>query len=323
MHLLHSVAVQNQDPAVDAVLSFELAVNPLSVVLLHMRPLTDTGTLANYTGWFETLACLNRINILHRGMSIFSMTGQDAAALSVMRHGCAPWLANPSLTNNDRICATLPIFMGRRAYDGKSCFPASRSGELILELDVDVADTGYDDLQFTVETIELLGAKPTEYERKVQLARTFAATGLNDVDLPVGNLIRGMMLFGTTGFTGAAPVPSWGRIKTVVDGVEIGYSGIDFESAYSLPCLLGGRSLHMADGHTHVENINATYLQLVATQIHSEGGVEFNNHCFLDLDPLMNDELSIDTANVSRFQIRADAETADAVRVTAIERVKF
>ena len=315
--LIHSVQVQNQDPAADAILTHELAVNPLSVVLICLRPLLDTGTTANYPSWFEVLAALRRINILHRGMSIFSMSGQDAGALALMRHGSSPWLANPSLTNNDRTCAVLPIFMGRGPFDEKSCFPASRSGELVIELDVDVAGTGFDDLQYTIETIELLGAKPSEYERKVQLVRTFPATGLNDVDLPVGNLVRGMLLFGTTGFTGAAPAPSWGRIKTVVDGVEIGYSGTDFEVAYGLPSLLG-RALPVTAGHIHVETDTGG-----PTEIQSEVGVEFGNRAYLDFDPLGNDSLSIDTSNISRFQMRADAETADLVRVTPIERIKI
>lgn len=313
--LIHSVSVQNQDPSSDAVLNFDLAVNPLSVVLINVRPLTDTGTPANYTGWLDTLGALNRITIRLRGSAIFSMSGVDAAILAAMRHGCVPWMANPSLTNNDRICATLPIFMGRRAYDPLSCFPATRAGELTLELDVDVADTGYDDLQFTVETIELLGASPKEYERKVQLAKTFASTGINDVDLPVGNLIRGVLLFGTTAFTGAAPAPTWGRISSVADGVAIGYSSVDFEIAHGLQALLGV-PLPAYSTHIHVETDTGG-----PTQIPQEEGVIWGNHAYLNFDPLSDDALSIDTSKLSRFQLRSDAETANAVRLVPVERI--
>ncbi len=317
MHLIHSVAVQNQAPGADAVLTFDLPVNPLSMVLIHVRVLTDTGTPGNYTAWLETIqSAINRVTIRHLGSAIVSMTGGDAAMLAAIRHGCVYWMPNPSFTNNDRIMATLPIFMGRHAYDGKSCFPASRNGELTLELDVDIAATGYDALNFTVETIELLGAKPSEYERKVQISRTFAATGPSDIDLPVGTLNRGLFLFGTTAFTGAAPAPSFGRLTTLVDNVAIGYSTIDFESANGLSALLG-RQVPAYDNHIHVETDTGG-----PTLLPVELGTNFNQFAFLDFDPLGDDSLSIDTAGVSRFILRSEVETANAVRVVPIERIK-
>lgn len=314
--MIHSVAIQNQDPSADAILNFDLAVNPLSVILINLRPLNDTGTTANYTAWLETISsAINRVTIRHRGASIISMTGADAAVMAAMRHGSVPWMANPSLTNNDRILATLPIFMGRGPYDPVSCFPASRAGELTMELDVDVAATGYDDLQFTVETIELLGANPKEYERKIQLSRTFSATGLNDIDLPVGNLVRGALLFGTTPFTGASPAPTWGRISTIADGVAIGYSATDFEVLHGLQALLG-IALPPYSTHIHVEADSGG-----PTEIPQEEGVIWGNHAYLNFDPLKNDTLSVDTSKLSRFQIRSDVGTANAVRVVPVERI--
>lgn len=323
--LIHSVAVQNQNQGVDGVFTHELAVNPLSVVLICLRPLNNTGTLTDFGIYLTVCDAINRLSILHRGQSIVSITGRDAAMLAYIRHGCEFFQNTHLDTNNDRRCVVLPIFMGRRPYDPNSCFPASRSGELILELDLDDADTGYDDLQYTVETIELLGAKPTEYERKVQLTRTNAATGINDLDLPVGNFVRGILLFGTTAFAGAAPAPSWGRISTVVDGVEIGYTATDFEVASGLHSLLGiGAPSY--DGHRQRFEDTAGAVSDVLTNAPGPnriGSGGFENYAFLNFDPFGNDSLSINTSNVSRFQIRANVETADAVRATPIERIKM
>lgn len=313
--LLHSVAVQNQDPAADAVLTHDLAVNPLSAVLICLRPLNDTGTLANYANYLEVCGALNQVNILHRGRSIVSATGRDLAALNAYRYGCQPWMGNGDITNNERRCVVLPVFLGRRPYDPRSCFPASRAGELQISLDVDVADTGYDDLQYTIETVEILGATPVEYERKVQLSQTFAATGIRDVDLPVGNVVRGALLFGTTPFGGAAPAPSWGRVRFVGDGVEMGVASSDFEVQLSLAGMMG-RSLTY-DQHIHAENDTGG----PTGQPHSVHLDGYNNYAFLDLDPNGDDQFSVDTSKLSRFQVRADAETADAVRVIPIERV--
>lgn len=323
MNLLHSIAVQNQDQGADGVFTHELAVNPLSVILICLRPLNNTGTLTNFDIYLDVCDSINRLSVLHRGQSIISMTGRDAALLSYLRHGCVVPQNNPNDANNDRRCVVLALFLGRRAYDPFSCFPATRSGELILELDLDDAEGGYDDLQYTVETIELLGAKPREWERKVQLTRTNSATGLNDLDMPVGNVIRGILLFGTTPFTGAAPAPSWGRISTVMDGVQIGYSATDFEVAAGLQALRG-IGLPGYDAHAHRFEDTAGAVSDVRTNapgpidVYSGG---FENYAYLDFDPLMDDALSIDTKNLSRFQVRADVETADLVRAIPVERV--
>lgn len=319
MHLIHSVAVQNVDVGGDVVNTHDLSVHPLSVILICLRPLNDTGTLTEFGQYLTICDAINRLSVLHRGQSIISMTGRDAAALAYFRHGIQLLQTNNDNTNNDRRCVVLPILLGRAPYDPTSCFPASRAGELVLELDLDDADTGYDDLQYTVEMIELLGANPTEFERKVQLTRTFNSTGINDVDLPVGNILRGVLLFGTTGFTGAAPAPTWGRVSTVVDGIEIGYAGTDFEVAHGLH---GLRSIQAPDyeGHQHGFEPVAG-IQTLPPGSFDVGAGGYEQYSFLDLDPTRNDMLSIDSRGVSRLQIRADVETANAARVIPIERI--
>lgn len=325
MNLLHSVTVQNQNQGSDGVFSHELSVNPLSVILICLRPLNETATLTNFAMYLTICDAINRVSVLFRGQSIVSMTGRDLAMLAYYRHGCQFLQPTHSDANNARRCVVLPIFLGRGAYDSKSCFPASRSGELVLELDLDDADTGYDDLQYTVETIQLIGAKPSEYERKVQLVRTNSATGINDLDVPIGNVIRGILLFGTTVFSGAAPVPSWGRVSTVVDGVEIGYAGTDFEVSLGLSALRGIQ-VPAYDGHQHRFEDTAGAISDVLTNApgaNRVGDDGFLNYSFLNFDPMGDDSLSINTKNVSRFQIRADVETADLVRAIPIERISL
>jgi hypothetical protein len=288
----------------------------LSLVLINLRPLNDTGTLTNFTKWLETIQAINRCTIRHRGQAIFSMRGDDAAALAVMRHNYRPWLANGDDVNDERVCVTLPIFMGRRAFDVKSCFPASRRGELSIELDLDIADTGYNALNYNIETVELLGATPVEYERKVELAQTFAATGVNDVDLPLGNLVRGFLLFGTTGFAGATPAPSWGRVSLIADGVGVGVSSADFETLHNIT---GLRASPPVEAHEHqFEPVSGVQTLGVVDQ----GQVDWALRAYMDLDPLLDDAFSIDSSRVSRLQIRAEAETADAVRVIPVERIR-
>lgn len=316
--LLHSISIVEQAIAADGIQQFDLAVNPLSVILITLRPLNDTGTLANYARYRAICASLNRVSVLYRGESIVSMRGEDLAALNWLRHGILPWEANPDNVDNERRAVVLPLLLGRNAYDPVSCFPASHRGELILECDFDIADTGYDGLRFSAETIEILGARPKEYEKKNQVTQTFAA-GTQDLDLVASNPCRGVLLFGTTGFAGAAPVPTWGRLKTMLDNVEVGYASTDQEVAMMLPSLWG-RQAQLGE---HKHTLNAAGAGVEETTSVFDLDEDFTQYIFLDFDPTKDDTYTIDTRGKSRFQVRSEAETGDAVRAIQIEVIKM
>lgn len=317
--LLHSRAVQDQLISADGIFTFDMAVNPLSVILLALRPLNNTGTLADYPRYRAICAAANRINLLYRGESIVSARGEDLAALNWFRWGMQPWEANPDNVDNERRCVVLPIVLGRYPYAPKSCFPATKRGELVLELDLDIADTGYDGLRISVETIELLGATPSEYEKKVQVTQTMAATGDQDLDLPIGNLNRGILLFGTTAFAGAAPAPSWGSMKVLLDNQEHGYAQTDWEVAHMLPSLWG-RHPNLSGDHKHT--VNAAGAGVEETTSVFDQQEDYTNYAYLDFDPTGDDTFTLDTRGHSRFHVRGNVETADAVRAIPIEVIK-
>ena len=318
-NFLHSVTVQEQAIAADGLEVFDLAVNPLSVILLHLKPLNDTGTLANFASYLGICGALNRVSVLHNGVTVYSTTGRDAAALAYFRHGIIPRQATHENVNNDRRSCVLPIILGKRAYNPQSCFPKTTRGELTLEVDFDIAATGFDGLRFAVETIELLGAKPNEFERTTQSGVTFGATGMNDVELPMGNVVRGLLLFGTTLFTGAAPAPTFGRMATFLDNMQVGFSSTDFEVAHMASQLMGGQPPAM-DEHSHTVNAaGAGIEETTSTAFVGSGGYE--NYAFLDFDPSRDDFFSLDTRGASRFHLQSDAETANAVRVITVERI--
>lgn len=315
---LHNIAVTERAIAADAIESYDLGVNPLSVVLLTLRPLNDTGTLANYQRYRGICAALNRVSVSYRGELIVSARGEDMAAFNWFRWGLEPWQANPDNVDNERRAVVLPIILGRYPYQGGSCFPATRRGELQLECDYDIADTGYDGLRVSVETIELPDAKPKEYEKRVQQVLTFPATGDQDLDLPVGNLVRGILLFGTTGYGGASPAPSWGRMKVLLDNVEAGFSNTDWEVAHMLPALWG-RHPNLGE---HKHTVNAAGAGIEETTSVFDAMEDYTNYVYLDYDPTGDDTYALDTAGASSFKIRANAETADAVRAIPVERIK-
>lgn len=319
MRLNRSVILQERAVAADAVETFDLPVNPITALLLCIRPLNETSTLLNYAPYATLASSLLRITVLYRGASVFSMSGADACCLNYLRHGIIPREPNPDDTDNERRCVVLPILFGRFCWDPSSCFPASRRGELVCELDIDVANTGYDGFRYSVEAIEILDAKPTEYERKITTSRTFAATGPNDIELPLGNKLRGMMLFGTTSFTGATPVPSWGRISLFLDNQQTVVSAADWEALYVDNALLG-RLPPFPDRHTH--RVDATGVATQETTLANEWGMGvWDQRVWLDLDPTRDDMFSVDSSGAASFFLHSEAETADAVRVITVEQI--
>lgn len=315
--MFHYSVVRNEfNFSGDGLEQFDLAVNPLSALVLTIRALNDTGTVANMATYLELCGALNRVSVLHRGVSVISMTGRDIAAMNYMRYGVVPTQNGFVSTNNAIRQVLLPVYFGRFAFDVQSCLPAARRGDLVLEVDVDDADTGYDGLSLQIDAIELLGASPSEFERKVQVAQTFAATGNNDVELPTTNRCRGLLLFGTTAATGTSPAPTWGRMEVRRDNLEVGYSSLDWETAQGLHTLIGGQPPAM-DQHIHVENDTGG----PTDQASAIGAGGWENYAFLDFDLTRDDKFSIDLEKATQFSIRADAEAANAVRVVPIERV--
>lgn len=318
---LHSIAVPEQAISADGIYTYDLGVNPLSALLITLRPLNDTGTLANFCSYLSVCDAINKLTVYNRGESIVSIKGVDLAAMNYFRHGIIPTQANYIDTNNDKRAVVLPLFFGKFLYDPSSCLPAVPRGSLSIELDLDIADTGYDTLRLSIDAIELLDAKPKEFERKIQIAQTFAATGQNSIELTPGFKNRGYLLWGTTGYAGGAPAPSWGRIKVVADNQEYGYNALDFEIGHMLHTLWG-RQPPMADAHKHrVTTDGNAQTELATLAGPYDLGSLWTKYLFLDFDPTRDDMYAADFTKAMRVQLLADAETADAVRVIPVDVV--
>jgi len=314
----HSILAANQLVAADGTQVFDLPVNPLSVILLHLSPLNNTATITNYSLLQLLLSALDNINITFRGGSVIAMSGLDAAALALLWHRAAIWQSNAVETDNDRRSIILPIFFGKKGFLQKECFPATKKGELQLTCTWDIADTGFDGLRISVETIELPGATPDYVQKCTTIARTLTATGQNEIDLPIGNALRGVLLFGTTSFAGAAPVPSLGQLQLLKDNSQQYISASDFEV---LRGVMGVTGAQFPPDYRHLHSVNAAGAGREDT-LEPEIGLSLDaQYALMDLDPLGDDGYIMETQGAGRVHVRIDAETADAVRVLPIERV--
>ena len=315
---IHSILRSNQLIVTDGDTVYDLPVNPLSVILLHVSPLNDTGTITDYGMLAALLSAVDNVRVTHKGAAIVDLSGVDLAALVLMWHRQFIWQSNAVETDDDRRSLVLPINFGRRPYIASECFPETKKGELQLTVTWDIAATGFDGLRISIETIELPDAAPEFVQKATTLAATIVATGQNEIDMPIGNVLRGILCFGTTGFAGATPAPSLGELQVLVDNRQVGYSATDFEVSRALRGLAG---IPFPPDGRHIHSVNAAGAGEEDVREPEIGASLDANYTFLDFDPTWDDEYSINTQGAGRVHVRMDAETADAVRLIPVERI--
>lgn len=316
-------SVLHQDLALTAAtrVTADLPVNPLSFIALTLRA-RDTGVVTAARAAMATfLALLSNVRVAFKGADQFNGSLADLFALNVFLLGITP---RHNLMENTatavRFCSVIIPF-SRRPFWTDECFPATRKGELQLIIDPAAAFTGFDTVSIQVETYELLDVQPGRYIKTTTIARTFVATGQNDIDLPLGNPLIGALLFGTSFPTGGVFTASLGQVAVMVDNVQFTYTTTNWETLQSL--MLGLRHGHgysFAD-HTHVENLAAAYAQNAEGEVPRQARDPLRQYAYLDWDPLMDSSYLLQTEGRGSVKLRATADVADAVRILPVELV--
>ena len=312
----HSILAPNQAIAADGDVTYELPVSPISALLLHVNPLNETSTITNYQALAGLLSAIDNVTVAFRGASVLNASGADLAALAHLYHHLPFLQSNQSDDDNERRSIVLPVLFGRRPYDPAESLPATKRGEMLLTITWDIAATGFDGLRISIETIELPEANPDHFQKVTTQNQTFAATGANDIDLPLGNPLRAVLLWGTTPYTGGAPAPSLGALRLLAANREHLYASTDFEVLRAAAALWGTPP---ATQYSHLHAVNAAGAGQEDTRGVMTDASALENYALMLLDVLNDDTYTLDTAGLSRLNIRVTAETADAVRALPVE----
>jgi hypothetical protein len=316
---IHSVLESDALVAASGDEVFDLPVNPLSVILVHIAPLNETVAPATYSYLEALLGAVVNLRVTHKGNALVDARGVDLAVKAMIYNMVPIWQSNAILTDNVRRSVVLPIIFGRSAYNPKECLPKTTRGELQMTINWLIAAAGFDGLRRSIETIELPDATPEVFEKFTTLVQTFAATGQNEIDLPIGNVLRAILGFGTTGSAGAAPVPTLGAMQVLRNNQQVGYTNTAFEIARGVAGLRGA-AFPLAQVHTHSFPDTAGVVEAVTREIQPGASID-DNYVLLDFDPTKDDLYSLDTKGASRVHLRVDADTANAARIMPIERV--
>jgi len=296
MNFIRSVICQDESISASDVKTYDLPVNPLSHVELTLRGynVTDEATLA------EVVARISKVEILHLGAAIFSMSGADLYAFQGAILSSRAILRNRIATDNYHRILSMIIPLGRKIMDPDECFPGTKKGELKIQITFSGTETAIDNLSLQVETTEILGATPSHYLKATTLSKTAAAAGEIDVDLPIGNPLVGILLYGTTIPAAEVYTTTVDYVKLLFDNVEKGYSKSNWES------LSGDLALKCG-----ADAITAA----------AAGESELAHYALMDFDPNKDNNFLLDTAPASSVKLRIYAGDTNAMRIIPIELV--
>ncbi len=309
---LKSVVAQNESVTAGTVVTYDLPVNPLSHIniILNFLNMTNLATLA------ELLAAITRVEVLYRGQAICSASLADLWALTTFLLQRSPLMGNHITTDNATRWFGLMIPFGRVPFNPDECIMQTRAGELQLQITYAASFTGFDNVTLQLETVELLDASPKGHIKFTTLNLT-PVVGQNDLDLPVGNDIAGILLFSTTVPTGAAATTSADQVKLLIDNSEQYYSLSNWESM-------------RVDSQWRCGPINqynpATHLLTEGTPNTIEQNAQVDDdletYAYLDFDPLLDSSYLLKTAGAASAKLRITGGDTNAIRALPVELVR-
>jgi hypothetical protein len=319
---LHTIAIPNEDlPASATITPRDLPVNPLSLLLLRFQITNaNPAAIGTYSAIDDVITQITNVTVRHNGENIISGSLRDLMVLNAVYCRLYPGVSTMVNTNAAVRSMVFPICFAPRPYDGDFCFPATRRGALQFLLTAGADGAGYGDINFSLETVELIEAQPTKYLKYTTLSRDSVA-GQFDVSLPIGNPLRGIVMFDTGLAASSDEVLSWGQVKLLKDNVEQYYPQTDYEVLAGMLAMQMRSPVDMNAGHVHQINDGAALSDSDdAERVLSQGT---NGYAFMDFDPHRDGEYELETQGASNLVIRATGDEATAIRALPIEVVSI
>jgi len=322
--ILRTTLIRDAAQAADGVVGADLPVNPLSAILLTVKALNvNPSAFVTYSSLAGLLSMITNVVISYRGANIINGSLTDLAVLYGLLAKWMPSQSNRIDTDNAVRSVTVPILFGRHAYDPDECFPATRRGDLIMQLTTDVAVASADNLVIQAETIELLEATPKRFVKATTTAKVNAAAGQHEIDLPISNDILGILLHGAVVPTTTSYNASFGQVAIQVDNVETVISETNWETLHGELARKMGPWPQRPHFHSSTFTPVTTVPMTVDSDEQQETADLLDNYAYIDLDPLEDGSYALKTAGAARVNLKVtdDVGSATACRVMPVELV--
>ena len=314
---IHSVLAQYETVTAGTVITYDLPVNPLSFILFTLKFQQNQADVQ--LDWDNVDAMISKIEVLYKGSPVFSAAGTDLEALDQTLLGYEPWITNRLGADDEFTFYTFLLPLTRKLYSATECFPRSVRGELVLQVTYAASFTNIDAVKAVIETVELPDATPSRYLRTTTLSVTPSAAGELDVELPIGNVLTGVLFFGTTIPLADANTQTLTYSQLLADNQRIYFSQTNFENWRQLAALR--HKPPIAHGYHFHQLDSAAYAQYMDTTVVKYRNDRCIQHLFWDFDPTRDGLYLLETGGLSDLVARIYAGDTNALRVMPLELV--
>lgn len=317
MEFIHSVLASYEAVTAGTVVTYELPVNPLSHIFLALCFQQDKANEA--LDWDNVDALIDRVEILHEGSAQISINGSDLAALNASFFNWQPSINNRLGADDEYTSFTFLVPLTRKLYNPAECFPASTRGKLVLQITYAASFTDIDNVRALIETVELPEANPERFLRATTLTRTPTAAGEYDIELPIGNVLAGVLFFGTTKPVGAVDTKTLDYGQLLINNQRRYYSHTNYEIWRTISSQKARPPVEHAYHYHQLQEAAYAQWDYTSTVVYRN---DWNSqHQIWDFYPMGFDEYLIDTAGFSQFVARVNAGDTNALRVIPLELV--
>jgi len=313
----HSVVVPNESVTAGTSPSWDLPVSPLSHCLLTIK---FAQNQANTQLAFANIAAMiDKVEVLYKGSGVTSLNGIDLLACGLFVCNFESWGINANGDDNDLLSFTFLIPFGRRLYSPVECYPSQSRGELVLQITWAASFTQIDGVSLQVEAVELPGATPERFLKMTTSAVTPTGTTEFDMELPIGNQISDIVLWGTTIPAADVATRTISRIQVRKNNSEFMYSTTNFETLQNMSGMVRAAPGYWA-GHEHRE-LGAAFAQYSDNSLVKPGNHILANHLHVPFDIRQDGMHILQTSDANDLNIRIKPDVAAAVRMIPCEIV--
>ena len=313
----HSVIVPNEAVTADTQPDWDLPVAPMSHVLVTVK---FAQNVANTQLAFANIAAMiDKLEVLYKGAGVFSTNGIDMLAVGLFVCDFESWGINAKGDDNELRSFTFLVPFGRQLYSPVECYPATARGELVMQITWASSFTEIDGVTLQAEAVILPDAHPERFLKVTTSSVTPTKTGDFDVELPIGNQISDIVLWGTTIVVGDTTDRTIEEVEIRKNNSEFQYTRAYFETLHNM----SGR-LRAAPGYwgEHIHQLDdAAYAQYMDTGVVKPCDHILAHHLLVPFDVRRDGMHILQTAGANDLNIRIKAGDLNPVRVIPCEVV--
>lgn len=313
----HSVVVPEEDLEVNDTPTYDLPVSPMSHCLITLKFQQNS---ANAQMAFQSIALmLDKVEVLYKGSSVISLNGLDLLACGLLVCDFESWGVNADGIEDDFRSFTFLVPFGRQLYSPVECYPSTSRGELVLALTMASAFTLIDAVKLQVEAVELPDAHPDRFLKMTTSQVTPTSSAEFDVELPIGNQISDVVLWGTKIPDEVDADKTIAKIQIRKNNSEFMYSTANFETLHNM---MGRLRPPPGYWNEHVHRLDAAaFAQWDDTSSVIPADHILSNHLLVPFDVRRDGVHMLRTDDANDLNIRIKPDAAAAVRVIPCEVV--